>query len=97
MDLFRLYVLFSQRRSRDYTGKNCVFQNSSYSSAYVRIIHKKTKGKILLAPSFWLGKQNKQTKEIYFYGTFSLPRPAFMQSCWNNRKRLHKKRVQLPG
>ena len=94
IDLFRLYICC---RSCDYTGKNCVFQNSSHSRAHVHIIHKKIKGKILLTPSFWLGKQNKQAKEVCFYGTFSLLFPAFMQRCWNKRKGLHTKRVQLPG
>ena len=30
------------------------------------------------------------------YSVFSLTWPAFMQMYWNKRKRLHKKRVQLP-
>ena len=30
------------------------------------------------------------------YRVFSLTCPAFMQIYWNKRKRLHKKRVQLP-
>ena len=30
------------------------------------------------------------------YGAFSLTWPASVQICWNERKRLHKKRVQLP-
>ena len=35
-DLFSLYVLFSQYRSFDNTLKNCFFQSSSCSRAYVR-------------------------------------------------------------
>ena len=35
-------------------------------------------------------------QEIARNGVFSLTWPAFMQIYWNNRKRLHKKRVQLP-
>ena len=30
------------------------------------------------------------------YRVFSLTWPAYMQIYWNKRKRLHKKRVQLP-
>ena len=30
------------------------------------------------------------------YSVFSLTWPAFMQIYWNKRKRLHKKRIQLP-
>ena len=30
------------------------------------------------------------------YRAFSLTWPASVQICWNERKRLHKKRVQLP-
>ena len=30
------------------------------------------------------------------YRAFSLTWPAFVQICWNERKRLHKKRVQFP-
>ena len=30
------------------------------------------------------------------YIVFSLTWPAYMQIYWNKRKRLHKKRVQLP-
>ena len=42
IDLFSLYVLFSQYRSRDNTLENCFFQiYSSYSRAYVRIIYEK--------------------------------------------------------
>ena len=31
-----------------------------------------------------------------YYRAFSLRWPASMQICWNKRKRLHKKRVELP-
>ena len=41
IDLFTLYVLFSQCRS----CKNCFFEISPYSRAYVHIIYEKTKGK----------------------------------------------------
>ena len=33
---------------------------------------------------------------IHVYRVFSLTWPASMQIYWNKRKRLHKKRVQLP-
>ena len=33
---------------------------------------------------------------IFRYRVFSLTWPASMQICWNKRKRLHKKRFQLP-
>ena len=39
MDLFSLYALFSQYRLCENTLKNCVFQISFYSHAYVRIIY----------------------------------------------------------
>ena len=58
IDLFSLYVLFSQYRSRANTLENCFFQISSYSPAYLRIIYEKTKGQVPLGPL--LGKQNVQ-------------------------------------
>ena len=33
---------------------------------------------------------------MHHYSVFSLMWPASMQIYWNKRKRLHKKRVQLP-
>ena len=36
------------------------------------------------------------TKKNEIYRVFSLTWPAYMQIYWNKRKRLHKKRVQLP-
>ena len=36
------------------------------------------------------------TKQNEIYRVFSLTWPAYMQIYWNKRKRLHKKRVQLP-
>ena len=43
---------------------------------------------------------DQESLRIYFhtplYSVFSLMRPASMQIYWNKRKRLHKKRVQLP-
>ena len=43
IDLFSLYVLFSQYRSRNNTLGNCFFHISSYSRTYVRIVYEKTK------------------------------------------------------
>ena len=63
MDLFSLYVLFSQYRSCDNTLENCFFQISSHSLANVCIIYEKTKGQVPLGPL--LGKQNMQAKEVY--------------------------------
>ena len=63
IDLFSLYVLFSQYRSSDNTLENCFFQISSYSRAYVRIIYEKTKSQVPLRPL--LGKQNIQAKKVY--------------------------------
>ena len=63
IDLFGLYVLFSQYRSCDNTLGNCLFQISSYSRAYVREIYEKTKGQVPLGPL--LGKQNIQAKEVH--------------------------------
>ena len=34
--------------------------------------------------------------KMHHYSVFSLMWPASMQTYWNKRKRLHKKRVQLP-
>ena len=48
IDLFSWYILFSQKRSCDNTPKNCFFQISSYSRAFVRIIYEKTKGQVPL-------------------------------------------------
>ena len=64
IDLFSLYILFSQYRSCDNTPENCFFQISSYSRAYVRIIYKKTKDRVPLEPL--LGKQNMRAKEVHF-------------------------------
>ena len=63
MDLFSLYVLFSQYRSCDNTLENCFFQISSHSLANVCIIYEKTKGQVPLGPLS--GKQNMQAKEVY--------------------------------
>ena len=60
IDLFSLYILFSQYRSCDDTLENYFFQTSSYSCAYQRIIYEKKKEQIPLSPL--LGKQNIQTK-----------------------------------
>ena len=51
IDLFSLYVLFSQYRSRDNTLGNRFFQISSYSLAYLRIIYEKTMGQVPLGPA----------------------------------------------
>ena len=56
IDLFSLYVLFSQYMSRDNTLGNRFFQISSYSRAYLLIIYEKTMGQVPLGPL--LGKQN---------------------------------------
>ena len=64
IDLFMLYVLFFQHRSRDNIPENCFFEMSSYSRAYVRIIYEKTKGQVPLGPL--LGEQNIQAKEVYW-------------------------------
>ena len=64
IDLFSLYVLFSQYGSCDKTLENCFFQISFYSHAYVHIIYEKTKGQVPLWPL--LRKQNIQAKEIYY-------------------------------
>ena len=58
IDLFSLYVLFSQYRSSDNTRENCFFQILSYSRAYLLIIYEKTKDQVRLGPL--LGKQNIQ-------------------------------------
>ena len=50
IDLFSLYVLFSQYRSCDNTLENCFSQISSYSRAYLRIIYEKTNGQVLPGP-----------------------------------------------
>ena len=50
IDLFSLYVLFSQYRSCDNTLENCFSQISSYSRAYLRIIYEKTNGQVLSGP-----------------------------------------------
>ena len=55
IDLFSLYILFSQYRSCDNTPENCFFQISFYSRAYVRIIYGKTKDQVPLEPES-LGK-----------------------------------------
>ena len=50
IDLFSLYVLFSQYMSCDNTLENCFFQISSYSRAYLRVIYEKTMGQVPLGP-----------------------------------------------
>ena len=54
IDLFSLYVLFSQYRSRDNTLGNRFFQISSYSRAYLRIVYEKTMGQG--SPGTFIGK-----------------------------------------
>ena len=65
IDLFSLYVLFSQDRSFDDTLENCFFQILSYSRAYLCVMYEMTKGKVPLGPL--LGKQNIQVKEVYTF------------------------------
>ena len=50
IDLFSLYVLFSQYMSCENTLENCFFQISSYSRAYLRVIYEKTMGQVRLGP-----------------------------------------------
>ena len=67
IDLFSLYVSFSQHRSCDNTLKNCVFQISSCSRAYVRKIYEKTKGQVPQGPL--LGKKRTTSRGLLL--TFS--------------------------
>ena len=62
IDLFSLYVLFSHFRPRDVTLGNSFFQRSSYASAYVCKLMKKTKGEIPLGTSRGLKWENKTYK-----------------------------------
>ena len=64
IDLFSLYILFSQYRSCDDTLEKCFFQTLSYSYAYQCTIYEKTKEQIPLSPL--LEKQNIQAKEVYW-------------------------------
>ena len=66
IDLFSLYILFSQCRSCDVTLESCFFEIASYSRAYVRIIYE-DKRKIPLGTSHDLHWENKnvQAKEVY--------------------------------
>ena len=75
IDLFSLYILFSQYRSCDNTPENCFFQISSYSRAFVRIIYEKTKGQVPLEPL--LGKQNMRVKQVYFVRPDINEKPTF--------------------
>ena len=75
IDLFSLYILFSQNRSCDNTPENCFFQISSYSHAFVRIIYEKTKDQVPL--DSLLGKQNMRVKEVYFVRPDINKKPAF--------------------
>ena len=45
IDLFSLYILFSQFRPREVTLGNCFFQLPPYARAHVRMIFENTKGK----------------------------------------------------
>ena len=65
IDLFSLYVLFSQCRSFDDPLENRFFQILCYSRAYLRVMYEKTKGKAPLGPL--LGKQNIQAKQVYTF------------------------------
>ena len=59
INLFSLYVFFSQYMSCDNTLENCFIQILSYSPAYLRIIYEKTKSQVPLGPL--LEKQIKHT------------------------------------
>ena len=48
------------------------------------------------SPSFPPRRQSTLESLLAGYSVFSLTWPASMQIYWNKRKRLHKKRVQLP-
>ena len=65
IDLFSLFILFSQCRSCNNTPENCFFQQILYySRVYVRTIYQKTKGQAEpLRPL--LGKQNVRAKDVY--------------------------------
>ena len=65
IDLFSMYVLFSQYRSCDNTLDNCLFQISSHSRAYLRVIYEKTKGQRQVSLGPLLGEQNIQAREVY--------------------------------
>ena len=76
-DLFSLYVLFSQYRSRDNTLENCFFQISSCSRAYVR-----TKRQSVKFPWDLLGKQNIQAKEVYTSQSSATRKPGGTQQMF---------------
>ena len=66
IDLFSLYVLFSQHRSSDNILGNRFFQISSIhvrNHANIRMIYENIIGQVLLGPL--LGKQNIQAKQVY--------------------------------
>ena len=52
--------------------------------------------KIALRITVFLRKATACAVRVEWYRVFSLTWPASMQIYWNKRKRLHKKRVQLP-
>ena len=64
IDLFSLYVLFSQYMSCDNTLENCFFQISSYSRAYLRVIYEKTMGQVRLGPG-----KTKHTRCVLHVGS----------------------------
>ena len=79
IDLFSLYVLFSQYRSCDNTLENCFFQISSCSRAYVRTKRQSVKFPCDLSR---LGKQNIQAKEVYTSQSSATRKPGGTQQMF---------------
>ena len=88
VDLFSLYVLFSQYRSRDNTLENRFFQISSYSCAYLHIIYEKTMGQVPLGPL--LGKQNIQAKKVFTHVT------SIYANFWEQKKLFTQEKRSTP-
>ena len=64
IDLFSLYVLFSQYRSCDNTLENFFFQISSYSLAYLHIMKRQ---RVKVPPGTSIGKTKLKVKEVYSF------------------------------
>ena len=77
IDLFSLYVLFSQYRSFDNTLENCFFQISSCSRAYVR-----TKRQSVKFPCDLYWEKKKKAKEVYTSQSSATRKPGGTQQMF---------------
>ena len=104
IDVFSLYILFSQCRSCDVTLESCFFEFASCSRAYIRIIYEKTR-QTLLGTSHdlhWENKIYKLKRSIHIHrmnwvrtNWYSMERGAWWSRLGLRLNQNRKERFQL--